>query len=947
MPELRPRGRPGPLALALAAFLAALLAPGARGLAEQGRARAAPPPPARAAASDYALEALWPLGEVDPLAIAVAPDGSISIAVAPLRTQVDFESIQRRGPDGALLDAWVARDRAGAELRPVALALGHAGELYAASERRLARLDGTGQAVWDAPAGDGHPDFGPAARGLAPAGETVFGLDLANARLLGYEAGTGRLRLRLGTAGTGAGSYLAPMDLAWGADGRLRVADFGNRRVQLLDAAGNPLARWSLPARPRALAAGAEDETLVLLDTDELLVLSSTGAPRLRFGGHGRAPGRFQMASDIGLDAAGRLYVLDRGNRRVQIFRPADSAPPAPTLAPSPAPGAGPPLRELALRSCPERPLDLDFEVPLPPAPPRADLLLLFDTTGSMESPISSAQARALEIAAAMAEQSPDIAIGLLDLRDYPYGQAGLASDWPWQLRAPLSTDPAELSAAAAALWAGGGGDAPEAYAGAIVAALDDPRVGWRPGARRMLLVIGDSVPRDEDLNAGVPAPRLPSPWAPGRPPGWRDSGPDLAPGSADDLDWQALLDRLRREDVTLLAGLTGVAPAELNGRTGDLVDYWQAWAERAGPGGAAVDLTSLGRLPETLAGLLAGSGRRLARLSLAVEPPERAAWLSAVPPAFADIDVGPAGTSRRFALRLQPPPGIPPGTETTLRIDAIGDGGLYAGLRIALSFAADCGAPSPSPSAPAEPSPTEPPSATPTEPPTETPTEPPTEVPTATPRPSPTPSPAPPPTDAPARLHLPLAYRGYCPPSQRPRAEVALVLDSSNSMAGAKLEAAREAAAAFLELLNMPRDRAALITFDDSARLAAGLTGSRGSLLAALATLTTAPGTRIDEGLALAAAQLRAPGARPDAVSVIILLTDGRPAEGTRAEVLRAAERARAAGLTVFTIGLGADVDGALLAQVAGDPARYAFAPDAEDLAAIYRRIAGGIPCQ
>ncbi|MCE7938165.1 MAG: VWA domain-containing protein, partial [Chloroflexi bacterium CFX6] len=60
-----------------------------------------------------------------------------------------------------------------------------------------------------------------------------------------------------------------------------------------------------------------------------------------------------------------------------------------------------------------------------------------------------------------------------------------------------------------------------------------------------------------------------------------------------------------------------------------------------------------------------------------------------------------------------------------------------------------------------------------------------------------------------------------------------------------------------------------------------------------------------------------------------------------------RAAERARAAGVTVFTIGLGADVDGDLLAGLAGDPSRYAYAPDAAALGAIYRRVAEGIPCR
>ena len=52
------------------------------------------------------------------------------------------------------------------------------------------------------------------------------------------------------------------------------------------------------------------------------------------------------------------------------------------------------------------------------------------------------------------------------------------------------------------------------------------------------------------------------------------------------------------------------------------------------------------------------------------------------------------------------------------------------------------------------------------------------------------------------------------------------------------------------------------------------------------------------------------------------------------REEVL---DNARAAGVTLYTIGLGADVDAALLREVAGDAERALVAPDADDLAAIF----------
>jgi Mg-chelatase subunit ChlD len=194
--------------------------------------------------------------------------------------------------------------------------------------------------------------------------------------------------------------------------------------------------------------------------------------------------------------------------------------------------------------------------------------------------------------------------------------------------------------------------------------------------------------------------------------------------------------------------------------------------------------------------------------------------------------------------------------------------------------------------------------------------------------------------------LLLPLVQQGHCTPGRSPGADIALVIDTSSSMAGDKLAAAIGAAGSFLDLVQLPRDRVAVVTFDRDATLAAGLTDRRAVLQAALARATTDEGTRIDRGLAEGLAELSGPRGRREARKVLVLLTDGRPDEGTRGGVIAAAGAARAAGVTLFAIGLGADVDEALLRLLAGDPSRYYRAPGAGDLALIYRRIAAGIPC-
>ncbi len=233
---------------------------------------------------------------------------------------------------------------------------------------------------------------------------------------------------------------------------------------------------------------------------------------------------------------------------------------------------------------------------------------------------------------------------------------------------------------------------------------------------------------------------------------------------------------------------------------------------------------------------------------------------------------------------------------------------------------------PSPSPEASATPLPGITPSPSPS----------PTLLPTATPRP----------TGIPIPLYLPILYREQCVPKAQP-VDVALVIDTSSSMAGAKLDAAREAARNFIDLLEPTRDRAAVVGFDSDARLAQALTSDRAALDRALSSLAPAVGTRIDLGLWTALGELTGANRRPTADRVIVLLTDGRPQLGTEPAMRTAAQLARDVGVATHVIGLGSDVLPGVLRDIAGTEERVYLAPDEAALAAIYREIARLIPCR
>jgi hypothetical protein len=257
-------------------------------------------------------------------------------------------------------------------------------------------------------------------------------------------------------------------------------------------------------------------------------------------------------------------------------------------------------------------------------------------------------------------------------------------------------------------------------------------------------------------------------------------------------------------------------------------------------------------------------------------------------------------------------------------------------------------------------------PPVTPTTPPTETPTATNTSIatptatstdtPTPTPSPSATPLPTPTPTAtatrSPIPVYLPLLLHESCTPTQR-HIDAALVLDASSSMleltaAGrSKLAAAIAAAQAFLAALRLDAgDQAAVVTFNADAVLRSPLTDDRAALDAALTGITTAQFTRLDLGVATAREELIGPRHRAGNTLVMVVLTDGRanpvPADVAVAE----AQRAKDAGVLLFTVGLGADLDEAALRNMATRPEYFYTTPDAEALAEIYRGIAVAIPC-
>jgi DNA-binding beta-propeller fold protein YncE len=129
------------------------------------------------------------------------------------------------------------------------------------------------------------------------------------------------------TGGDGANRIEQPLDVAPDPTNpsNLYVADLRDR-IALVTAANNVEHEWLLFTGREdgggRLAISPDGKTLYMSDPDRnrVSVVNVVDGTITYFGGPGTDPGLFRSPGGIAVDPEGRVYVLDRGNGRVQVF---------------------------------------------------------------------------------------------------------------------------------------------------------------------------------------------------------------------------------------------------------------------------------------------------------------------------------------------------------------------------------------------------------------------------------------------------------------------------------------------------------------------------------------------------------------------------------------------------------------------------------------------------
>ena len=141
----------------------------------------------------------------------------------------------------------------------------------------------------------------------------------------------GEIILRLGSKGSSKGKFDYPRGVTVDDEDNILVVDAWNKRIQKFSSGGIFIAATQLSKKlrldyPAGIAIHPHSQMLYVADNNNhcIKILNPDLTFSNSFGSYGSGDGQFKNPYDVAFDSIGNVYVADKSNHRIQVFR-ADS----------------------------------------------------------------------------------------------------------------------------------------------------------------------------------------------------------------------------------------------------------------------------------------------------------------------------------------------------------------------------------------------------------------------------------------------------------------------------------------------------------------------------------------------------------------------------------------------------------------------------------------------
>ena len=206
-------------------------------------------------------------------------------------------------------------------IEPAGIAIDDADNIYVSSDHKLQKFTSSGELIkCVGQRGSKEGEFKDP-RGVTLYDNQVYVSDRNNHRIQVFDLDLNFIR-SIGPSGKESGEFNVPLDVQFDNAGNMYIAEYGKRRVQVVDISGCYLRDFGQEMLKGPSAICIVDRFLYVSDFNGhcIVVYKTSGQFVTKFGKYGNMGGEFGTPYCITSCANGHIYVCDWANKRVQIF---------------------------------------------------------------------------------------------------------------------------------------------------------------------------------------------------------------------------------------------------------------------------------------------------------------------------------------------------------------------------------------------------------------------------------------------------------------------------------------------------------------------------------------------------------------------------------------------------------------------------------------------------